>query len=131
MREPLVATNEQILARSITSALTTTEYTLWGSRTHIFVLKSGIAELLIGEKSLEVGPSSLVWLPPGKQRAMRLGSGATGWMASIPDLHLGPFIPPGTIGSNIREVVAQLAVMRDISAKKTRCLRRSNKRNRN
>ncbi len=105
----------QILARTIPAALTNTEYTLWGKRSHIFVLKSGDGELIGSNKSQIIEASSFAWLPPGEQRVMRLGAGSTGWMASIPDMHLGPFIPPGTIGTNIRHIVNQLSIVTNIN----------------
>lgn len=104
---------QQILARTIKSSLSSAGYTLWGQRTHMFVLLSGQCVIVSDEYELEVSGPCFIWLPSGLQRSMHLSAGSTGWMASIPEMHLGPFIPMGTIGSSIREIANQLAIIQN------------------
>lgn len=79
----------------------------------MFVLLSGHCMIVSDESELEVSGPSFIWLPSGSQRSMRLSAGSTGWMASIPEMHLGPFIPLGTIGGGIREIANQLAIIQN------------------
>lgn len=107
---------ERILARAIKSSLSSVEYTLWGQRTHLFVLMSGHSTIVSDKEELEVNGPCFIWMPSGAQRSMRLSAGSTGWMASIPEMHLGPFIPLGTIGGGIREIANQLAIIHNANA---------------
>ncbi|PCH81201.1 MAG: hypothetical protein COB90_05315 [Hyphomicrobiales bacterium] len=108
----------RVEARSIGSGLTTTEYFLKGKRTHLFILMSGEAQVFSEEGTYDVKGPGLVWLPLGKSSVLTFQSGTRGWMASIPDMQLGSSLPPGTIGSNIAEIVGSPALVQDIDRDK-------------
>ncbi|MBL4784872.1 MAG: helix-turn-helix domain-containing protein [Cohaesibacteraceae bacterium] len=114
-----VPTIGRVEARTIRSGLTTTEYLLKGKRTHIFILKSGEARVFSEEGTYDVAGPGLIWLPLGKSSVLTLRSGTRGWMASIPDIQLGLSLPPGTIGSNIAEIINSPAMVQDIDLDKT------------
>lgn len=120
----IIETNDEthILARTITSSLSICEYTLQGRRTHMFVLLSGRCTIIANQEMQNIEAPCFIWMPSGLQRSIRLSAGSTGWMTSIPEMHLGPFIPHGTIGTGIRELVNQLAIVQDANTQELRRL---------
>ncbi len=92
-------------ARSVSSALTRTEFVLRGGRYHLFLLRGGAATVVAGDGEHRLSARGLSWLPNGAGRRVALEAGSQALMLSIPDAGLGRSIPGEILGHQVRHIV--------------------------
>jgi AraC family transcriptional activator of pobA len=108
--------NQDILAEKIKAALTTTEFTIRGNRSYLFVLASGSGTYVtdIGEQTVEA--PCMIWIPVGQSARFSISAGTRGFVLRVPETYLGRAIPTGSVAGYVRQTVSHQIVMPGLSA---------------
>jgi AraC family transcriptional activator of pobA len=108
-------TIQNLEAHPIRPGLDSATFSLKGQRTHLILLETGQIQFRLTESAHDyVGPV-FIWLPLGQARTFTIGPGARGWRLSMPDLHIKLALPPGTIGTNLAQILHLPAFNTDLS----------------
>lgn len=99
-----------IEARLIPPALRVSETGLEEGAAHLVVLAAGSAEILQGETRLALGPSTLVWLPPGPAGRLRLDAGSRAARLKATEIGLAHAMPTGAAAIALREGLRETLV---------------------